>query len=257
MNDAAFRQQHTGGRPIHLGWPFLYLSVWPWVVLRVGSCSYEFPLPPSVSHILKSECAYRLEIRAGLRVERLPDKTSISSEFGEVTIEYSMSGDALVATQTVSFKQSRILPDKYPEFRNFVNAYIRATSQRLRMVNATHRLQHFWEACCNLDRPAGLSSHILNLLQSCSDHRNVLGFIVSLKGINGAAFAHNVVCSKSDHSNPTVIHFLFKPLFTNSIAQNGRQYAGIFALRLTCCLVNHSRKTNRHRVPWPDHLTNF
>jgi len=69
---------------------------------------------------------------------RLPDKTSIASEFGEVTIEYSMSGDALVATQSVSFTQSRILPDKYPDFRNFVNAYTRATRLRLRMVNATH-----------------------------------------------------------------------------------------------------------------------
>ena len=68
----------------------------------------------------------------------LPDKTSISSEFGEVTIEYSVSGDALVAMQIVSFTQSRILPDKYPDFRNFVNAYIRATRLRLRMVNATH-----------------------------------------------------------------------------------------------------------------------
>jgi hypothetical protein len=84
------------------------------------------------------KCEYRLEIPAGLRVERLPDKTSISSEFGEVTIEYSMSGDALVATQAVSFTQSRILPDKYPDFRNLVNAYIRATRRRLRTVKAAH-----------------------------------------------------------------------------------------------------------------------
>jgi hypothetical protein len=104
----------------------------------LGSCSYEFPPPPSGSHILKSECDCRLEIPAGLRVERLLDKTSISSEFGEVTIEYSMIGDALVATQSVSSTQSHILPDKYPDFRNFVNTYIRDTNQRLRMVNATH-----------------------------------------------------------------------------------------------------------------------
>src|SRR5229473_6337182 len=107
-----------------------------------------------------------------------------------------------------------------------------------------------------MDRPAGLSSHILDLLQSCPDHRNVLGFIVTLKEANGAAFPHNVVRSKSDHSNPAVFHFPFKALFTNSIAQNGRQYAGIFALRVTRCLVNYSRKTNRYGVPWPDHLTN-
>jgi hypothetical protein len=72
-----------------------------------------------------------------MRVERLPDKTSVKSEFGEVSIEYSMSGSVLVATQTVSFAQSRILPDKYPDFRDFVNAYIRATRQRVRVMNGT------------------------------------------------------------------------------------------------------------------------
>jgi hypothetical protein len=83
------------------------------------------------------KCAYRLELPAGMRIERLPEKISIKSEFGEVTIEYSMSGNVLVATQTVSFAQSRILPEKYPDFRDFVNAYIRATRQRLRVMNAT------------------------------------------------------------------------------------------------------------------------
>jgi hypothetical protein len=71
-----------------------------------------------------------------MRIERIPDKTAVKSEFGEVTIEYSMSGNALLATQTVSFAQSRILPDKYPDFRDFVNTYIRATRQRLRVMNA-------------------------------------------------------------------------------------------------------------------------
>jgi hypothetical protein len=77
------------------------------------------------------------ELPAGMRIEGLPEKTSIKSEFGEVTIEYSMSGNVLVAAQSVSFAQSRIPPDKYPDFRDFVNAYIRATRQRLRVVNAT------------------------------------------------------------------------------------------------------------------------
>ena len=72
-----------------------------------------------------------------MRVERIPDKTTVKSEFGEVTIEYSMSGNVILATQTVSFSQSRILPDKYPDFRDFVNTYIRATRQRLRVMNAT------------------------------------------------------------------------------------------------------------------------
>jgi hypothetical protein len=94
-------------------------------------------LPLDVGTPYHVKCDYRLELPAGMRIERMPDKTSIKSEFGEVTIEYSMSGNVLVATQTVSFSQSRILPDKYPEFRDFVNSYIRATRQRLRLVNAT------------------------------------------------------------------------------------------------------------------------
>jgi hypothetical protein len=94
-------------------------------------------LPLDVGTPYHVKCVYRLELPVGMRIERLPDKTSIKSEFGEVAIEYSMSGNVLVASQTVSFAQSRIPPDKYPDFRDFVNAYIRATRQRLRVVNAT------------------------------------------------------------------------------------------------------------------------
>jgi len=94
-------------------------------------------LPLDVGTPYHVKCDYRLELPVGMRIERLPDKTSIKSEFGEVTIEYSMSGNVLVATQTVSFSQSRIPPEKYPDFRDFVNAYIRATRQRLRAMNTT------------------------------------------------------------------------------------------------------------------------
>jgi hypothetical protein len=93
-------------------------------------------LPLDVGAPYHVKCAYRLELPAGMRIERLPDKTSMKSEFGEVTIEYSMSGNVLVATQTVSFAQSRIPPEKYLDFRDFVNGYIRATRQRLRVMNA-------------------------------------------------------------------------------------------------------------------------
>jgi hypothetical protein len=94
-------------------------------------------LPLDVGTPFHVKCDYRLELPVGMRIERLPEKTSTKSEFGEMTIEYSMSGNVLVATQTVSFTQSRIPPDKYPDFRDFVNAYIRATRQRLRVVHAT------------------------------------------------------------------------------------------------------------------------
>jgi hypothetical protein len=93
-------------------------------------------LPLDVGAPYHVKCEYRVELPAGMRIERLPDKVSSKSEFGEVAIEYSTSGNILVATQTVSFAQSRILPEKYPEFRDFVNAYIRATGQRIRVLKA-------------------------------------------------------------------------------------------------------------------------
>jgi hypothetical protein len=93
-------------------------------------------LPLDIGVPFHVKCEYRLELPLGMRVERMPDKIALKSEFGEMTIEYSISGNVLVATQTVSFTQSRISSDKYPDFRDFVNTYIRATRQRLRVMNA-------------------------------------------------------------------------------------------------------------------------
>ena len=116
-------------------WFFQPLILSGIAVPEVPSRPRQLPLDVGVPYHVK--CEYRLELPSGMRIERLPDKTSIKSEFGEVSIEYSMSGNVLVATQTVSFAQSRILPEKYPDFRDFVNTYIRATRQRLRVMNAT------------------------------------------------------------------------------------------------------------------------
>jgi hypothetical protein len=96
--------------------------------------SRQLPLDVGAPHRVKVE--YRVELPAGTRVERLPDKTSAKSEFGEVAIEFTMSGDVLVATQTVSFLQSRIPPEKYTDFRDFVNAYLRAARQSVRIVKS-------------------------------------------------------------------------------------------------------------------------
>jgi Domain of Unknown Function with PDB structure (DUF3857)/Domain of Unknown Function with PDB structure (DUF3858)/Transglutaminase-like superfamily len=115
-------------------WFFQPLILSGIAVPEVPSRPRQLPLDVGTPYHVK--CDYRLELPAGMRVERVPDKTSIKSEFGEVTIEYSMSGNVLVATQIVSFAQSRIPADKYPNFRDFVNTYIRATRQRLRLVNA-------------------------------------------------------------------------------------------------------------------------
>ena len=93
-------------------------------------------LPLDVGAPYHVKCEYRVELPAGMRIERLPDNVSSKSAFGEIAIDYSSSGTTLIATQTVSFAQSRILPEKYPEFRDFLNAYIRATRQRVRVVKA-------------------------------------------------------------------------------------------------------------------------
>jgi hypothetical protein len=62
---------------------------------------------------------------------------AVKSEFGEVKIEYSTTANMLTATQAVTFSQSRISPEEYPAFRDFVNSYIRATRQRVRVVSTT------------------------------------------------------------------------------------------------------------------------
>ena len=65
---------------------------------------------------------------------RVLEKASIKSEFGELRVKYSLDGNVLLATQTLSFTVSRIPPEKYPDFRDFVNASLRAERQRLRVL---------------------------------------------------------------------------------------------------------------------------
>ena len=91
-------------------------------------------LPLDVGTPYHVQCDYRVTLPAGMRIELLPSKTSLKSEFGEVTIEYSMNGNVLVVRQTAIFVQSRIPPEKYPDFREFVNSDIRATRQQLRVL---------------------------------------------------------------------------------------------------------------------------
>jgi hypothetical protein len=126
-----FATASTGDR-----WFFQPLILSGIAIPEVGPRPRKLPLDVGAPYHVK--CDYRLDLPLGTRIERLPEKTSFKSEFGEVAIDYSMSGDVLVATQMVSFSQSRILPEQYPEFRDFVNSYIRATRQRLRVVNTSH-----------------------------------------------------------------------------------------------------------------------
>jgi hypothetical protein len=102
-------------------------------VPEVGVRPRLLPLDLGTPYRQKGE--YRIELAPGLRIDRVPDKTSIKSEFGELQIEYSLDGNALLATQALSFTVSRIPPEKYPEFRDFVNASLRAERQRLRVLS--------------------------------------------------------------------------------------------------------------------------
>ncbi len=102
---------------------------------EVGPRPRQLPLDVGAPYHVK--VVYRLELPIGMRVERLPDNVSVQSEFGAMNIDYSVGTDALIATQRVSFTESRIPPEKYPAFRDFVNSYIRATHQRVRVVAAS------------------------------------------------------------------------------------------------------------------------
>ena len=113
-------------------WFFQPLFLSGMSVPEVGPKPRQLPLDLGAPERIHGE--YRIELPPGMRVESLPNKTSMKSEFGEMEVEYSMSGNVLTATHTVSFTESRIPPEKYMEFRDFVNSFLRAAAQRLRMV---------------------------------------------------------------------------------------------------------------------------
>jgi hypothetical protein len=79
---------------------------------------------------------YTLELPTGMRLERIPEKVLIKSDFGELDVEYAMDGNVLRAKLTLSYTQSRIPPEQYPAFRDFRNSCLRAERQRLRLVKA-------------------------------------------------------------------------------------------------------------------------
>jgi hypothetical protein len=113
-------------------WFFQPLFLSGMAVPEVGTRPRLLPLDIGTPYRIKGE--YRIELPPDMRVEHVPDKTSIKSEFGELEVEYSVDGNVLLATQTLSFTLSRILPEKYPDFRDFVNASLRAGRQRLRTL---------------------------------------------------------------------------------------------------------------------------
>lgn len=103
-------------------------------VPEVGARPRQLPLDIGTPFHVK--CSYREELPTGMKVQSIPDRVSVKSEFGELTIEYSVNGNVLTASENLSFSQGLIPPEKYMGFRDFVNASIRAERQRLRVVTA-------------------------------------------------------------------------------------------------------------------------
>jgi hypothetical protein len=84
--------------------------------------------------VAASRCpSLRIELPLGERIDRLPQKTSIKSNFGELEVGFSLDGSTVVAAETLTFTLSRIPPEKYLDFRDFVNSTLRAERQRLRV----------------------------------------------------------------------------------------------------------------------------
>jgi len=113
-------------------WFFQPLFLSGIAIPEYGPRPRKLPLEPGTPRQIRGE--YRLDLPLGMRVERLPDKTSIRSEFGSLDVTYLLDGNTLVVTQVISFTQSHISPEQYPGFRDFLNSYVRAGRQRLRVL---------------------------------------------------------------------------------------------------------------------------
>jgi hypothetical protein len=113
-------------------WFFQPLFLSGMAVPEVGPRPRLLPLDIGTPYRLKGE--YRVELPPGMRMDSLPKKTSIRSAFGEVEVEYSLDANILLATKTISFTLSRIPPENYADFRDFVNAFLRVDRQRFRVV---------------------------------------------------------------------------------------------------------------------------
>ncbi len=92
------------------------------------------PLEIGSPYHVKGE--YRILLPAGMRVSGVPERTSVKSDFGSLDVDYSANGNVVLANFALSFTMSRIPPDKYEAFRQFVNAALRAGQVRLRAMTA-------------------------------------------------------------------------------------------------------------------------
>jgi len=76
---------------------------------------------------------YKIELPPGFELDRLPDPVTIETKFGSVRLEYTLTDGVLTTVHEVSYRVSRIAPDQYPAFRNFINQASRLERQRLRI----------------------------------------------------------------------------------------------------------------------------
>ena len=92
----------------------------------------KLPLEVGTPRQIRGE--YRIELPIGMRVEATPNSTHIKSDFGEMDVEYSNTGNVLLATLTLTYTQSRISVEQYPAFRDFLNSCLRAEMLRIHIV---------------------------------------------------------------------------------------------------------------------------
>jgi hypothetical protein len=92
------------------------------------------PLEIGSPYHVKGE--YRIMLPAGMRVSGVPEKISVKSDFGSLDVDYSANGNVVLANFALSFTMSRVPPEKYDAFREFVNAVRRAGQVRLRAMMA-------------------------------------------------------------------------------------------------------------------------
>lgn len=78
---------------------------------------------------------YQIESPVGEYAQRLVKNSTIQSWFGDSEARNSVSGNALLATEKLTFTMSRIPPEKYGAFRDFVNSALRAERERLRVLS--------------------------------------------------------------------------------------------------------------------------
>jgi Domain of Unknown Function with PDB structure (DUF3857)/Transglutaminase-like superfamily/Domain of Unknown Function with PDB structure (DUF3858) len=90
-------------------------------------------LPLDIGPPEQIQVEYAIDLPPGMKIGRIPENAKIQSEFGEADIEYSISGNLLRATQMISYTQSRIPPEKYSAFRDFVVGDMRAERLHLRV----------------------------------------------------------------------------------------------------------------------------